>query len=196
MDESNPLVDGSSDSDPPEPLDQRESFLPDENPGGTFPGARMCDSCRPCPGKPRDVAVTNLDTVSRERFPAGLSPAIRIGYSRRFRDETSENLRERKTGKTRKKVPHKFSHGNHAFIFKICPDAAGATKTRRKKEIRFRNKNGKISRKISRKSDRYNPDTDPPPRPVRLAYRVLFRRQEFRTSPCPLSSDETHVQPT
>ena len=65
-----------------------------------------------------------------------------------------------------------------------------------KKEIRFRNKNGKNSRKISRNFDGYNPDTDLLTKPVRLACRVLFRRREFRTSPCHLSSDETHVQPT
>lgn len=81
------------------------------------------------------------------------------------------------------------------FILEICPDAAGATKTRRKKEIRFRNKNGKNSKKLSGKSDKYNPDTDPPPKPVRLACRVLPRRQEFRTSPIPPRPTKTFVQP-
>lgn len=92
----------------PNSPDQRESFLPDEISGGTFAGARMCVHVILVPGKPRDITVTNPDTVFRERFPAGLSLVIRIGYSRQFRNGLREKFWKEKPGKPVKRFPVSF----------------------------------------------------------------------------------------
>lgn len=140
----------------------------------------MCDSCRPCSGD------TGRFVTDRILF---LVKDFRRDFSRRFESDTADGsvTEPRKTfGKEKPETPlkahHGFFHGNRRFIFRICPDAAGATKTRRKGKSVPGIKNGKKFPGIFRERFRNRFRSGSSYARVRPC-RVLSRRQGFHTSP-------------
>ena len=107
-----------------------------------------CHSCHPCPGKPQDITVTDRDTVSRERFPAGLSPAIRIGYSRELRSGLRKTFGKEKPKKPVKRFPKGFPMENVRLYSKHIRTRQARRKRGEKRKSVSGIKTGKIPGKI------------------------------------------------
>ena len=148
MDESNPPVHGSSDSDPPELPGPEGKLSPGRKPRRDFRRRTDVHSCRPCSGKPRDIMVTNRDTVSRKRFPAGLSPAIRIGYGRQFRNKSREKFGKEKPGNLLKRFPAGFPTETVRLYSKYVRTRQARRKRGEKRKSVSGIKTGKIPGKI------------------------------------------------
>ena len=152
-------------------------------------------SSHPCSEKPWDVAVTNPDTVFRERFPAGLSSAVRIGYSRQFRNGLRERFWKEKPEKPVKRFPVSFP----METVRLYSGYVRTRQVRRKRGEKRKSVSGIKTGKIPGKFPGNPTDIIPVPIPLRSPYasRVASSSdgRSFINPFPPLVRDETYVRP-